>query len=108
MKSKILFAALLAIVIGGCKKEDPEEWPIADFTYSVNGQEVTFTNQSLHAISYYWTFGDGSATSEINPVKKYSSSGTYKVSLKATNITLSNTYETTINLSKPAPQASFS
>ena len=107
MKNKILFAALLAVVFIGCKKEEPEEQPVAKFTYAVNDMKVTFTNQSLHAKKYFWTFGDGSTTSEANPTKTYSGSGTYKVTLKATNITLSNTYEATINLSKPAPQAKF-
>lgn len=107
MKHKILFAALFVVLISGCKKDEPEEQPIAKFTYSVNDRKVTFTNQSLHAQSYYWTFGDGSTSTEKNPTKTYSSSGTYKVTLKATNVSLSDTQETTINLSKPTPIAHF-
>lgn len=108
MKKQILLLAIISIIIAGCKKEDPEEQPTAKFTYSVNDKEVTFTNQSLHAKSYYWTFGDGSSSSEVNPVKTYSNSGTYKITLKATNTSLSDTYESSITLSKPAPQAKFS
>ena len=109
MKYKILlFATLLTAIFSGCKKEEPEEQPIAKFTYSVKDKTVTFTNQSLHARSYYWTFGDGSSASEENPVKTYSKSGTYIVTLIATKLTLSNTYETAITLSQPAPQAIFS
>lgn len=108
MKNKILFAALLAVVFIGCKKEEPEEQPVAKFSYTVNDKKVTFTNQSQHAKSYYWTFGDGSSSSEANPAKTYPDYGTYTVTLQATNVTLSNTYEATINLSKPAPQAKFS
>ena len=108
MKNKILFAALCVAILIACKHEEPEEQPIAKFTYSVDGKKVTFANQSLHAKSYYWDFGDGSATSEMSPVKTYSSTGTYKVILKATNITLSDTCELTLNLSKAAPQAKYS
>lgn len=109
MKYKILlFATLLTAIFSGCKKEEPEEQPIAKFTYSVKDKTVTFINQSLHARSYYWTFGDGSSASEENPVKTYSKSGTYIVTLIATKLTLSNTYETAITLSQPAPQAIFS
>lgn len=108
MKNKILFAALLVALFTGCKKDEPEDQPVAKFTYAVNDMKVTFTNQSLNAKSYLWTFGDGSVSSEKNPVKTYSNSGTYKVTLKATNVSLFHTYETTINLSKAAPKASFS
>ena len=108
MKNKILLATLLVALFAGCKKEEPEAEPVAKFSYSVNDKTVTFTNQSLNAKSFYWTFGDGSVTSEKSPVKKYSSAGTYMVMLKATNITKSSTYEATISLSNPAPQAKFS
>lgn len=108
MKNKILLATLLVALFAGCKKEEPEAEPVAKFSYSVNDKTVTFTNKSLNAKSFYWTFGDGSATSEKSPVKKYSSAGTYTVTLKATNITKSSTYEATISLSNPAPQAKFS
>ena len=100
--------AVLAMLSTGCKVEEPEAEPVAKFSYSVSDKTVTFTNQSLNAKSFYWTFGDGSATSEMSPVKKYSSAGTYTVTLKATNITKSNTYEATISLSNPTPQAKFS
>ncbi len=96
------------MLFAGCKKEEPEAEPVAKFSYSVNDKTVTFANQSLNAKSFYWTFGDGSATSEMSPVKKYSSAGTYTVTLKATNITKSSTYEATISLSNPTPQAKFS
>ena len=107
MKHKILFAALLFALFTGCKVEEPEAEPVAKFTSSINGKTVTFTNQSLNAKSYYWTFGDGSASSEKNPVKKYSNAGTYTVTLKATNITKTSIYTKTINIGEDKPVAKF-
>lgn len=112
MKNKILFTALLVVLFAGCKKEEPEAEPVAKFSYSVNDKTVTFTNQSLNAKSFYWTFGDGSATSEMSPVKKYSSAGTYTVTLKATNIYRSSSYAVEIKVGEDAkpnnPIADFS
>ena len=107
MKNKILFMAFLVALFTGCKKDEPEDQPVAKFSYVVSGMKVTFSNQSIHAKSYNWTFGDGQTSTDANPVKIYSNSGTYKVTLKATNATLSHTYEATITLSKAAPQAKF-
>lgn len=36
-------------------------------------------------VSWYWTFGDGAASSEQNPTHMYIASGTYTVTLKVTN-----------------------
>ena len=57
------------------------------FTYTVNEDTgtVTFINISEDAKTYLWNFGDGTTSTEINPVKSYSESGTYTVTLKATN-----------------------
>jgi len=60
--------------------------PIAQFSLSQNEAEISFTNTSELAGSYFWDFGDGttSSLSEPNPYT-YSSSGTYTVVLEATN-----------------------
>lgn len=111
MKNKILFTlALIGIGISFicCTHEEPEEQPIAKFSYTVKEKKVAFTNLSTNAQQFYWTFGDGSSTSEENPVKTYSSAGTYVVTLKATNITKTAICEETITVSNAMPQAKFS
>jgi PKD repeat protein len=45
---------------------------------------VTFTNNSTNADYYTWYFGDGTTSSLANPVKTYSSTGIYSVTLVAT------------------------
>ncbi|MDO8366277.1 MAG: PKD domain-containing protein [Saprospiraceae bacterium] len=59
--------------------------PAANFTFAVNGLEVTFTNTSTDATSYEWDFGDGGGSTDEDPVYEYPQAGTYVVVLKATN-----------------------
>lgn len=63
--------------------------PIADFTsddYLIGGVtngSVQFINQSQYSNSYWWSFGNGFTSTEVNPVHKYTSSTTYNVMLIA-------------------------
>lgn len=64
----------------------PSIAPEAKFTAESDNLEVSFTNNSLNAVSYEWNFGDGSDVStEEHPVHTYEAAGTYTVSLTATN-----------------------
>ena len=87
----------------------------ANFTaYPESGVEpltVQFNDSSTGNITnWYWTFGDGSNSSEQNPVHTYNNAGTYNVSLKVANQYEENT-TTKINFitvnSHPAPIANF-
>ena len=46
---------------------------------------VSFTNLSVNATSYRWTFKSGSTSSEVNPVFTFTSAGSYNVILRASN-----------------------
>lgn len=78
--------------------------PIVKFSYSgsgFTGDSIQFTDESIYADEYSWDFGDGSAVStEQNPSHIYTETGTYTVSLTATNElgdnTLTKTDEITI------------
>lgn len=66
--------------------------PSADFSAEItNGMyplEVQFINQTdlmFPVNTYLWDFGDGSSSSELDPVHLYESSGEYDVSLTVTN-----------------------
>ena len=46
---------------------------------------VLFTNNSASATSYSWNFGDGAISTATSPTHTYTSTGSYTVSLTATN-----------------------
>lgn len=56
----------------------------ARFTTAKEGKTITFINISENATNYEWDFGDGTSSTLINPVKRYTN-GNYTVSLKASN-----------------------
>lgn len=108
MKHKIFLLALIATIFIGCKTEEPEATPVAKFTYSIKDKTVTFTDQSVHAQSYHWDFGDGTESTKQNPTKTYSNSGEYKVILTVKNITLSSSDSKTITITEAETKANFS
>lgn len=57
---------------------------VAYFTIdSISGAgKLYVTNQSVNAGSYYWTFGDGTTSTDKSPSKTYSAGGTYTICLK--------------------------
>jgi gliding motility-associated-like protein len=69
---------------------------IANFTVDVNSGQapliVTFTNTSLGASNYTWTFGDGGTSTSTNPAYTYTTPGTYTVVLLSSNGLCSDTH----------------
>ncbi len=60
--------------------------PIADFSASLNGAIVTFSNTSMNTTSYIWSFGDSQTSTEVSPSHTYAVAGTYTVILTATGL----------------------
>lgn len=63
---------------------------VAKFTQSANsiiqGQSISFTNNSLNAGKYFWYFeDDGSFSSDLNPTHIFNFPGTFEVSLTSFN-----------------------
>lgn len=78
--------------------------PVAGFEASVEDLTVSFTNTSSDndgdIESYFWEFGDGSTSTEVNPVYAYSEEGTYDVTLTVTDATeLSDTVTQSVTVS---------
>jgi PKD repeat protein len=82
MKNLLLLSAILMLLASGCDKS-----PEADFYVSSPVLDVYeilyFTNTSSRADFYRWSFGDGTVSSEMNPVHSYDLPGTYLVTLEA-------------------------
>lgn len=78
--------------------------PVASFTFTVNGREVTFNSTSTNADTYEWDFGDGNFSFDEDPVHEYADAGTYVVTLTVTNECGSSVKSVTVNT---APTADF-
>lgn len=55
----------------------------AQVSYCNAPASVSFSNSSLNANSYLWDFGDGGASTDVNPVHVYNSLGVFTVKLTA-------------------------
>ncbi len=64
---------------------------------------VSFTNTSVGATNYNWSFGDGDTSTAVNPANTYTSAGTYTVILVASmsGTTCSDTYTITVVVNVP-------
>ncbi|MEQ9438484.1 MAG: PKD domain-containing protein [Cyclobacteriaceae bacterium] len=89
--------------------------PIVGFDYStIEGclpLEVTFTNHTVYADSstILWNFGDGTISTEWNPVHTYYESGIYTISLQASNelgVVVTEEQEIIVDLTQ-GPKADF-
>lgn len=78
--------------------------PVANFSYTVDGTTVTFTNSSTNATSYEWNFGDGGFATETDPIYIYQTPGVYQVVLTAINGCGTSTKTILVNT---APSADF-
>ena len=59
---------------------------IAQFTYDVDGNTVSFTDTSIgpkDVVSWYWNFGDGEKSTIQNPTHRYDSVGSYTITMTA-------------------------
>jgi len=63
--------------------------PTANFYFTPllpeTNMPTTFFNQSQNATRYQWSFGDGTGSTEENPIHQYNKSGSYTVCLTAYN-----------------------
>jgi len=65
--------------------------PVADFTFSVSGRTVAFTDNSGNRggtpANWAWSFGDSGTSTQQNPTHTYGGTGTasFSVTLTVTN-----------------------
>jgi PKD repeat protein len=76
-----------------------------DFTFNPStpavNQDVVFANQTSGSVdSYLWNFGDGSTSTAKDPTHKFTSAGSFTVTLTATNAKGSKTKSKTLVVSQ--------
>ncbi|RYY38474.1 MAG: PKD domain-containing protein [Chitinophagaceae bacterium] len=64
----------------------------ADRVLACLGDTIHFTNNSVDATSYAWTFGDGGSSNLTAPAHVYSSPGIYTVTLEAQRLNPTGSY----------------
>lgn len=62
-----------------------KDLPTAAFSIQTNGLSAAFNNASQHASGFWWTFGDGSVSTEVQPTHTYAYSDTFLVTLTVWN-----------------------
>ena len=89
---------LLAILLVNCSDDNEPQIPLSDFQFMVEGSVVTFNGTVENATSITWDFGDGSSSTEEDPVYAFASPGTYNVvmTVSGANGTFSETKTVTI------------
>lgn len=105
------FFLLSLILMIGCQK-DPYNFndlaptvksffTTSDTNFDMDA-EIRFTNSSVNAESYSWDFGDGTKSTEKDPVKIYTAAGTFTVTLKAVGPGGTGTYSTDFTIIDPS------
>ncbi|WP_242675425.1 DUF7948 domain-containing protein [Niastella koreensis] len=79
-------------------------------TYGCAPYTAVFNNTSLAGTDFYWDFGDGTQSNDVNPVHLYPNVGTYHVTLKVVDTSTCNKEDSTFLDIKvyPKPVADFS
>jgi len=94
-----LFALLLLV---SCEGEEISGW----FDYTIEGDcsspvyKILFQNHVEGASSYHWDFGDGTTSTEFQPIKIYDLAGGYSIRLTAYNGIQKSVFDDVIRVSR--------
>lgn len=82
---KLLSLTLIAIIAFASCMKSPMACCEVPATGTI-GQSMIFNSTcSMNASKYEWNFGDGTTSTEANPMHTYTAAGTYTVKLMAMN-----------------------
>lgn len=90
-------------------KIEPGTPPVAVFQYSTTNRQVNFIDKSTgNPTSWNWNFGDGTSSTQQNPVHLYGAAGNYTVTLTVSNADGSNSTSQIVTIAAAqAPVANF-
>jgi PKD repeat protein len=92
--TKTFNVKLIVVISNGCsdsiiKPVTVNANPVSDFSYLVNGNQVSFKAKETNGLEYKWNFGDGGFESTPNAQTSYTyskfPSGNYNACLRVTN-----------------------
>lgn len=81
MKRLAYLSLGLSLILFSCESS-PRAWFSVSPGDPVVGEEVWFTNESENAADFEWDFGDGYTSAELDPIHRYTASGSYTVKLR--------------------------
>lgn len=83
----LIFLVTTSFLVSSCKKEEPHPtFPLSALIFhSVVDKKVAFTALTHSAVSWNWDFGDGTTSTDENPVHEYTTGGYYIATLTATD-----------------------
>lgn len=117
-KLSITFMMIVCVMVSACdptidslefdlpeanSKEDLTP-PSADFTAAVTPDYLTYTfaNESTSATTYFWDFGDGNTSTDLDTVNTFPDEGVYVVTLSASDdLGVVSTYSEEITVVEP-------
>lgn len=79
----------------------------AGFSENIQAGEVVFTSTTSDFDTVFWDFGDGTSSTELNPVHTYTANGLYVVSMKVTKCGKSATISKTLEINTDLNQNQF-
>jgi PKD repeat protein len=87
---------------GSVKDETPPEASFSFAPRDTDYKQIDFSNTSISATDFEWTFGDGSSSTDKDPTHTYAANGEYTVTLKAADLLgQSSTTSQTVTLVEP-------
>jgi len=101
MKRISLLSMVLAVFLISCDDKFPEARFSTDALEPEVGQVVYFNNDSKHADSFEWDFGDGVISNAENPSHIFTGTGVFDVTLTAFNSGLEDVATMTIEIFIP-------
>jgi PKD repeat protein len=73
--------------------------PMANFMVDeLSSSQFSLTNTSENATSYLWDFGDGTTSTETNPIHNYTSTGEFTIELTVESCGRTATYSQTVTV----------